>query len=133
MENASKALLIAGAILVVIVLISVGMLIVNSTQDVTEQAGSTATSQAIQAFNQQFTQYQGTQKGSTIKTLYQSYQASNAANSEHPVTWATGGSNISVMSTVNNSKKYKVQLGYGSDGYVNSITVTVAGATPTST
>jgi type II secretory pathway pseudopilin PulG len=121
MENASKALLIAGAILIVIVLISVGMLIVNSTQDVTEQAGSTATSQAIQAFNQQFTQYEGTQKGSTIKTLYQSYQAVKAANSEHPLKW----SGDDEMSNVINSKKYTVTLKYGSDGYVNEITVTV--------
>ena len=122
MENASKALLIAGAILIVIVLISIGMLIVNSTNDVTEQASSTATSQAIQTFNSQFTQYEGTQKGSTVKNLYQSVQASNAANADgdHIVTWTCA----EAMSAIQNSHKYTVDLAYGSDGYVNAITVT---------
>ena len=125
MENASKALLIAGAILIVIVLISVGMLIVNSTQDMTDQAGTTATSQAVQTFNQQFTQYQGTQKGSTVKTLYQAYIASNGANTDsgHQITWDSSTGCVYDMSTVSNSKKYTVSLSYDSEGYVNKITV----------
>lgn len=38
MENASKALLIAGSVLVVIVLIAVGMRILNSTAGASESA-----------------------------------------------------------------------------------------------
>ena len=41
MENASKALIIAGAILISILLISVGILIFNSTSGVTDSAGDT--------------------------------------------------------------------------------------------
>lgn len=57
MENASKALIIAGAILIAILLISIGMLIINSTHSLTDQVSSTSTSMEIQAFNSQFTSY----------------------------------------------------------------------------
>ena len=40
MENASKALIIAGAILISILLISVGILVFNSTKGVTDNAGN---------------------------------------------------------------------------------------------
>ena len=41
MENATKALLIAAAVLIVILLIAFGMRIFNSTGDVADQAGQT--------------------------------------------------------------------------------------------
>ena len=41
MENASKALIIAGAILISILLISVGILVFNSISEVTDDAGET--------------------------------------------------------------------------------------------
>ena len=41
MENASKALIIAGAILISILLISVGILVFNSTRGFTDNAGAT--------------------------------------------------------------------------------------------
>ena len=43
MENATKALLIAAAVLIVILLIAFGMRIFNSTSDVSGQATSTGT------------------------------------------------------------------------------------------
>ena len=42
MENASKALIIAGAILISILLISLGIIAFNSSKSTPEQAGSTA-------------------------------------------------------------------------------------------
>ena len=126
MENASKALLIAGAILIVIVLISVGMLIVNSTQDMTERAGTTASSQAIQVFNQQFTQYEGTQKGSTVKSLIQAINASNGAEytasgnqSGHQVGFSWSGTAQSGADIVN-TRKYKITFTTDSEGYINN-------------
>lgn len=49
MENASKALLIAAAVLIVILLIAFGMRIFNSTSDVSGQATSTGTQLSNQA------------------------------------------------------------------------------------
>ena len=48
MENASKALLIAAAILIVIILIAFGMNVLNSTGDVGEQATGTGEALANQ-------------------------------------------------------------------------------------
>jgi len=47
MENASKALIIAGAILISILLISLGIMMFNSSKGTTDQAASTAN--ALQA------------------------------------------------------------------------------------
>ena len=56
MENASKALIIAGAILISILLISLGIVIYNSAKD----AASTDQMDDFQvsAFNSKFTQYE---------------------------------------------------------------------------
>ena len=125
MENAPKAFLIAGAILIAIVLISVGMLIVNSTNDATEQTANTATKQSIDVFNSQFVQYEGEQKGSTIKNLYQSVHASTASSvyGEHKVLINNEEPSKFEIRYVRNSDKYMVKLHYGQDGYVNNITI----------
>ena len=49
MENASKALLIAAAVLIVILIIAFGMRIFNSTSDVSGQADSTGKALSNQA------------------------------------------------------------------------------------
>ena len=85
MENASKALLIAGAILICIVLISVGMLVLNSTTDVTDQVGDITASQAAQAFNNQYINYAGTQKGSSVKRLIETIATNNSVSTSRQI------------------------------------------------
>lgn len=143
MENASKALLIAGAVLIVIVLISVGMLIVNQASSVTDQAADLTTGQAVDTFNTQFQNYAGVQKGSSIKSLLSSISTSNATNentSKHLITVtivdgttataalaATSNSTeiTKKVSEIVNSAKYKVELtAKDTEGYINAITIT---------
>lgn len=81
MENASKALLIAGAILIVIVLISIGMVIVQSSQGIVGEAQDMTTEQETSAFNNRFMTYQGTQKGSSVQVLLNTVATNNATNS----------------------------------------------------
>ena len=62
MENASKALLIAAAILIVILLIAFGVSVLNSTDDVADSAGQVGdqiTQQAGSAATQTNTLLQG--------------------------------------------------------------------------
>ena len=59
MENASKALLIAGAVLLVIALIAVGMGIFGTARGVTDNAEGQIDNIAIQMHNKQFEQYEG--------------------------------------------------------------------------
>ena len=67
MENASKALIIAGAILLSILLITLGIFIFQQAQSTIQNSGM---SQAeINTFNSQFSKYEGTKKGSEVKSM----------------------------------------------------------------
>ena len=57
MENASKALIIAGAILLAILIISLGIVVYNQASDTI--SGINMDQQQIETFNNKFTQYQG--------------------------------------------------------------------------
>lgn len=57
MENASKALIIAGAILLSILLISLGLVVYNQASD--QIGNANLDQQQIEAFNSKFTPYQG--------------------------------------------------------------------------
>ena len=77
MENASKALIIAGAILLAILLITLGIYIFQQAQSTVNNSGM---SQAeVQSFNSQFTKYEGESvKGSVVKSLIQEVIVNNA-------------------------------------------------------
>ena len=131
MENASKALVIAGAILIVIVLIGIGVIVVNSTNGMEEQASSSADSMALQTFNSQFTEYDGKDvSASHVRSLISTIKASNASNAKQvKYDIKRGTTNIS---TVTSGKLYTVSVEYilpgaqssTEDGYVQYILIT---------
>ena len=82
MENASKALIIAGAILIAILLISIGIIIMNAINNPVERARNQSDSQAIQIFNSQFTGYTGVQSASSIRALMTTVSSSNGSEEE---------------------------------------------------
>lgn len=73
MENASKALLIAAAVLIVIVLIGFGMQIFNSTGDASDDVDPVVDWMSLKStvarINIQFGKYNGNQKGSVIHKM----------------------------------------------------------------
>lgn len=69
MENASKALLIAGAILLSILIIAIGMSIYNSASSTINDSVGAMSTQEKDAFNNQFTSYENAQTGSKVKAL----------------------------------------------------------------
>lgn len=77
MENASKALIIAGAILIAIVLISVGIMVVNGANNSIADGIKNMDQQAKQMFNNQFQSYEGTRSGTQVKALISAIVASN--------------------------------------------------------
>lgn len=119
MENASKALIIAGAILVSILLISVGIIIMNAINEPVQQGANSAASQAIEIFNSKFTSYAGEQKGTTVRQLINTIQSSNGADKDHPITY-TGPS----LGTVKTTSSYNVDFTFADTGYITTITVT---------
>ena len=62
MENASKALLIAGSILIVILLIAVGVRVFNSTSGTKDTVEETMSSTEVVTFNNKFMPYIGKNK-----------------------------------------------------------------------
>lgn len=84
MENASKALLIAGAILIVILLIAVGMLVYSQSRSVIDTGVAQMSSTEISMFNAQFNEYSGSQKGSSVKALLQAINANNQTYKDDP-------------------------------------------------
>lgn len=85
MENASKALIIAGAILISILLISVGIIIMNSINNSVQEGARSAESQSAEIFNSNFSMYAGEQKGSTVKQLITKIISSNGSDSKHQI------------------------------------------------
>lgn len=75
MENASKALIIAGAILLAILIIGLGMFIYNQAADTLD--GAQLDGQKVDSYNREFLQYEGTKQGSQVKTLLNNIKAHN--------------------------------------------------------
>ena len=81
MENASKALIIAGAILLAILLISLGIMIFQQAQDTVSSSGMSKAE--VQTFNNTYTKYEGKQRGVMIKSLIQEVLANNNATEDN--------------------------------------------------
>ena len=68
MENATKALLIAAAVLVAILIISLGLVVYNMASETINSVNFSG--QEVTAFNDQFTHYQGKNvRGSEINAM----------------------------------------------------------------
>ena len=127
MENATKALLIAAGVLIVILLIAFGMSIFNSTGDTSGQVADASSSQQMQTFNAQFQSYvDRTISGSVLRNLLVTVNTSNSRNPQHPVTVA--GTDIvdtsgGYTTTAGNNRTYVITATYGADGYLATIAV----------
>ena len=79
MENASKALIIAGAILLSILIISLGLIVFNQAK---QTVGNANLSEAeITSFNAQFTSYEGESvSGTVVNALIEKVYSSNVTN-----------------------------------------------------
>ena len=79
MDNASKALIIAGAILIAVMLVSLGVMLYNTAAGVAEGTIGTVESLGVEGFNAQFNQYMGDrQRASVAQGLIDKVIANNA-------------------------------------------------------
>lgn len=145
MENASKALIIAGAILLSILLISLGVMVFQQGQEAIKNSGMSKAE--ISAFNGQFTKYEGDRRGSDIKSLIQEVNTSNASDGSEGNTrqiriTAAGGATITETNSTNantqitvykystarisSTSNYNVSItDYDSSGFISAITITL--------
>ena len=131
MENASKALIIAGAILLSILLISLGIMIFNQAQDATKNSGMSKAE--ISTYNAQYTKYEGKQSGSTVKSLIQEANVNNASDTANgssrqvAVYFSDAAKKDGVLSTsdISPTTRYTVKIeSYDGSGYVSGISIT---------
>ena len=127
MENASKALIIAGAILLAIVIISLGLIVVNNTRGTADTAN--LNEQDVQTYNSKFTPYGGTKvSGTRVKSLIETAIASNQANSGNSDKHVKIGTKepTSVDTTEYTSgKTYTVTFEYNDKSLINKINIAV--------
>ena len=122
MENASKALIIAGAILLAILIISLGIMIYNQAAGVVNN--NAMSDVEIQQFNQKFTQYEGTRvRGATVNSMLQAVLANNtSADDDNRKVSVSGAVEMSKSSSslpatkANTGAIYKVTCEYGTSG-----------------
>ena len=138
MENATKALMIAGAVLIAILIIGVGMMIYNSAQGSIEGATSQVAQQELDIFNNGFVQYEGQRSGSQVKALMSSVINNNNQNGESGnnvpekiIEVISGGKTVTsvtdlttIRASIVEGKQYSVAIGYNTQGYVHTITIT---------
>ena len=143
MENASKALIIAGAVLLSMMVISLGMMIFSNMSNSVKQ-DSSLQKEEIASFNSKITPYIGENiSGSQVKALVQLVRSidQNAINTEdsvrrvsisfngnNVVSLGADATSISESRTNANSivtnKYYKVEGKYDSNGLITTIEVT---------
>ena len=126
MENASKALIIAGAILLAIVIISLGLIVVNNTRDTVDSANMNE--QEVQAYNAKFTPYEGSNiSGTRVKTLCQAIRASNAANEnkieDSEIKHGSTTGLEKVEKEIDSGKNYTVSFSYGSNSLIDGVII----------
>ncbi len=132
MENASKALVIAGAILIAILLISLGMLVLNKATGIlnSEQLDDAERT----TINQKFTKFEGTVKGTEVRSLISeivSFNASEKANKNQfikingtaKVVLANYGDNPTGTQNIKNSSNYTVTISEYANGIVSQVTI----------
>ena len=136
MENASKALIIAGAILLSIIIISLGIAVVTNSRSTIDKAN--VNQQEVETFNSRFEAYVGNDKSaSEIRAMVSAVISSNGAQTTNatyhyvacalgnlPTAPRAGTTTPPTVSMPNNlvaGKTYTVTLGYDNAGYVNRI------------
>lgn len=128
MENASKALIIAGAILLAIIIISLGIVVVTNTRSTIDKANVNQTE--VETFNSRFEAYVGSGKTqSEVRALLSAVFSNNGAQTTnatgHTITVKFKNTTItSIPTTLTNGSTYTISATYGTDGYINAINIT---------
>ena len=132
MENASKALIIAGAILLSILIISLGIMIFNQASGVVDSNAMDEV--AVSSFNQKFAQYEGENvRGANVKALLSTIAQNNLTNSDDlskQISVTFDGSNKGTITstsgiTVLTGKSYKVETEADTkSGYITTVKIT---------
>ena len=133
MENASKALIIAGAVLIGILIISMGVLLATTLQKTAKTYYTSMNTNEIQKFNSEITKNFIIENGNiyitaqgiiTLKNILntETYKGSDIQNNISDI---VGNNSDAEFLTTNGTKneKYKVEINYSDQGMINKIII----------
>lgn len=133
MENATKALLIAAAVLIAILVISLGIVVYNKASEAVNTGGD-LTEYQTQQFNEKFTKYAGESvTGSDVNAMLQTvFNHNNAQPDTSTCVKVEGAATVDSSNTltalptkVNTGARYSISVSVDSKTkLVNKITVT---------
>ena len=119
MENATKALLIAGGVLIAIIIISVMVITFQKTGNVSKTYDKTINQEDVTKFNENFTKYLNKEL-----TIHQAITITNFAK-ENGVA-IDGGVKVSEIEERTLKNRYKISISisdYNEEGYITRITL----------
>lgn len=135
MENATKALMIAGAVLIAIMIIGIGMMIYQNASGTINGAMSSVDQISIDSFNSDILPFEGDQKGTQVKSLITKVITLNSTNKDinpEKIISVDGKTESADLTTIRAGivagKTYTITLGYGAAGYINTITTALKGS-----
>lgn len=118
MENATKALLIAGGVLIAIIIISVMVVTFQKTGNVSKTYKSNIDEEEITKFNTNFTKYVGEELN-----IQQAISITNFAKNNN-VEVINGKTTADITDENINKKMFKlIILNYNDDGYINKVQI----------
>ena len=113
MENATKGLLIAAAVLIVILIISLALMILNPMQETGGHAQDLGDEISASTFNSKFTQYEGGRiRGSNVKDLINKVLTNNQRGGDTIALKKdnAAGADIADDKGIESSSYYKVEM-----------------------
>jgi len=132
MDNASKALIIAGAVLIAVMLVSLGVLIYNQANQIVQDNATQMQGLSVSGFNNLFSAYYGNNKPSaTVRSLLEQVNATNRTSEDHQVEVVDscagdvgGDADGSYTWTPSKNANYKISgTDFDNNGYVTEITI----------
>ena len=138
MDNASKALIMAGAILIAVALVGVGVYLYSSAASQVDNASSQLSAAEIQLKNSEFEQFEGSSvRGTEVIQLVRKVNAFNSQDIfPNDITFTLVDVPTAVSSTltvpnlqagntngIQDSHIFKITCGYDAQNYITSITI----------
>lgn len=130
MENATKALLIAASVLIVILLIAFGMRIFNSTKDTTDSVQTTMNATEIATFNSKFTAYAGSGKSAAQVKALANVVIGNNATSTHKVIFDGADTATGITAKAANYTNGPYKISVSTDDHTGLVTEIIISTTP---
>ena len=122
MENASKALIMAGGILLGILILTLMVTLFISAKDLSASYEERKQSESVQQFNVNFTKYIGQKL-----TIHQVVTISNFAKENNVEVGGIGKQSVSKITKETLKNRYVLAINdYDSNGYIKKIQITIS-------